>query len=206
MARYTGPKNKLGRREGMDLALKTPGTKSHMSLLKRLKIKPGQHGQKMRSKVSDYGRQLREKQKIKRIYGIMERQFKKYYQQATEFKGVTGEQLLQYLERRLDNVVYRLGVAPTRAAAPQMVRHGHLLVDGKRVDIPSYRIRKDQIVSLRMKAMIIPMVKQILSETTRIAPSWIERKGNAGKILSLPKREDITEDINEQLAVEFCSR
>ena len=140
MARYRGPRNKLARREGVDLGLKTAGSKAHASFLKRAKIRPGQHGQRMGRKPSDYGKQLREKQKVKRMYGIMENQFKRYYQEAAKTKGVTGEALLSHLERRLDNVVYRLGFAPTRAAARQLVRHGHIRVSDRRVDIPSYQV------------------------------------------------------------------
>src|SRR3989344_4713988 len=147
MARFRGSRNKLARREGEDLGLKTAGSNAHASLLKRMKIKPGQHGQKRGRKPSDYGRQLREKQKVKRMYGIMEHQFKRYYQEAAKTRGVTGEAMLSHLERRLDNVVYRLGFVPTRIAARQLVRHGHVRVDDKRVDIPSYQVTVGEVVS-----------------------------------------------------------
>lgn len=205
MSRYTGPKNKLARREGEDLGLKTPGTNAHALLLRRLKIKPGQHGQKMYGRISDYGRQLREKQKVKRIYGIIESQFKKYYEKAAKFKGVTGEQLLRYLEQRLDNVVYRLGFAPTRNAARQLVGHGHIVVKDRKVDIPSYQVKVGDIISLRPKTLKVPIVQKTLSEKIE-APAWLQKKASAGKVVSLPKREDIKEDINEQLIVEFYSR
>lgn len=205
MSRYTGPKNKIARREGEDLGLKTPGSNSHARLLRRLKITPGQHGQRMYRKTSDYGKQLREKQKVKRIYGIIESQFKKYYEKAAKFKGVTGEQLLRYLEQRLDNVVYRFGFAPTRASARQMVAHGHVVVNDRTVDIPSYQVEKGDIISLKARTIKVPIVKKTLGEKTE-APSWLQKKASAGKVVSLPKREDIKEDINEQLIVEFYSR
>ena len=141
MARYTGPKNRLARREGLDLGLKTTGTNAYNELLKRLKIPPGQHGQKGKRKPSDYAIQLREKQKVKRMYGLLERQFRKYFDEATRNVGNTGEALLERLETRLDNVIYRLGFAPTRAFARQMVTHGHVVVDGHKVNIPR-RVRE----------------------------------------------------------------
>jgi small subunit ribosomal protein S4 len=206
MGRFTGSKNKLARREGEDLGLKTAGSKAHTSLLRRLKIQPGQHGQKRGRKPTDYGKQLREKQKVKRMYGIMEHQFKRYYQEAAKTKGVTGEALLSYLERRLDNVIYRLGFAPTRASARQLVRHGHVLVSDKRVDIPSYKVAIGDVISLKQKSTKIPTIVKMLSEKTHVVPSWLQKKAIAGKITSLPKREDISEGIEEQLIVEFYSR
>jgi small subunit ribosomal protein S4 len=206
MSRYTGPKNKLARREGLDLGLKTAGSKAHASLLKRLRIRPGQHGQKMRRKISDYGRQLREKQKVREMYGILENQFRKYYDQASVTEGVTGEELLKHLERRLDNVVYRMGFAPTRTAARQLVAHGHIIVNDGTVTIPSYQVAISDIIRLRDKTITVPAVAKMLSETTKQIPVWLDVKGNAGKITTFPKREDIQEDIEEQLIVEFYSR
>lgn len=206
MSRYTGPKNKLARREGIDLGLKTAGSKSHASLLKRLRIRPGQHGQKMRRKTSDYGRQLREKQKVREMYGILENQFRKYYDQASVTEGVTGEELLRRLERRLDNVVYRMGFAPTRTAARQLVAHGHVIVNKGTVTIPSYQVAISDIIRLRDKTIKVPLVAKMLAETTKQIPDWLEVKGIAGKISAFPKREDIQEDIEEQLIVEFYSR
>lgn len=206
MSRYVGPKNKLARREGIDLGLKTPGTGSHASLLRRLNILPGQHGQKRRRKPSDFGLQLRAKQKAKRIYGILEKQFKRYFQEASKKRGATGDFLLQFLEMRLDNVVYRLGLAPTRASARQLVSHGHVLVDGKRVDIPSFRVRKEEVINLRPKAFKINMVKRMLEEKNPLIPAWLERKGPVGKVLGVPKRQELGENINEQLIIEFYSR
>ena len=206
MGRYLGSKNKIARREGEDLGLKTAGTKTHARLLRRLKIKPGVHGQKMRGKLSDYGKQLREKQKVKRIYGIIERQFRKYYEKAARFRGVTGDMLLQILERRLDNVIYRLGFSPTRALSRQLVGHGHVLINSKKVDNPSYQVTIGDIISLRSKALKIPAVASVLGEKALTVPSWLERKAAVGRVVSLPKREDIKENINEQLIIEFYSR
>lgn len=206
MARYLGPKNRLARREGIDLGLKTPGSKSHAQLLKRIKITPGVHGQKRKRKLSDYGVQLREKQKVKRIYGLLERQFKKYFQIATRDKRNTGEAFLTMLERRLDNVVYRLNLAPTRASARQFVTHGHIKLDDQKVSIPSYLVSPGQVISLKDKFLANPLIKKMLETKDLQIASWLSRKGPLGKVLRLPKREDIMENINEQLIIEFYSR
>ena len=206
MARYSGPKNRLARQEGSDLGLKTVGSKSHASLLRRLNVPPGQHGPKGKKKQSDFGLQLREKQKAKRIYGVLERQFRNYYIEALKTKGNTGEALLQQLECRLDNVVYRLAFAPTRAAARQLISHGQVLVNNKKMSFPSYQIRVGEVVILNSIALNIPVVKKLLAEEKPILPSWLERKAAAGRIARLPSREDIDADINEQLIVEFYSR
>lgn len=206
MARYTGPKNRLARREGMDLGYKTPGSKSHAGLLKRLGVVPGQHGAKGRRKISDFGAQLREKQKVKRLYGVLERQFRKTFTQAMKWKGNTGEKLLEFMERRLDNAIYRLGFSPTRGLARQLVSHGHVVVNNQRVNIPSYRVEKDMVITLRPKALEIPAVKKILEDKAIRTPAWLERKGPVGKIVRMPERTDIAEDINEQLIVEYYSR
>lgn len=206
MARYTGPRNRLSRREGIDLGLKTTGSQAQTSLLRRMKIPPGQHGQKGTRKTSDYGKQLREKQKVKRIYGLLEKQFRKYFDQASRDKTNTGEALLTLLEKRLDNVVYRLGLAPTRAAARQFVGHGHIQVDGKRVNIPSFQIKDGMVIAPKQKILETPTLKKILEEKDQKLPDWLKRHGPVGKILRLPKREDIVDDINEQLIIEFYSR
>lgn len=206
MAHYTGPKNRLARREGMDLGYKTPGSKAHAQLLKRLGVPPGQHGAKGKRKQSDYGLQLREKQKVKRMYGVLERQFRKTFKTAKKWKGNTGEKLLEFLECRLDNVIYRLGMSPTRGLSRQLVSHGHVNVDGKKVNIPSFRVTRDMVISLRPKSMEIPAVKQVLADTAVKTPVWLERKGPVGKVVRLPERTDIQEDINEQLIVEHYSR
>lgn len=206
MSRYTGPKNRLSRREGIDLGMKTVGSHAHASLLRRLNIPPGQHGVKGKRKVSGYGQQLREKQKVKRLYGMVERQFRKIFEKAKKYRGNTGEQLIIFLERRLDNTVYRMNLAPTRAAARQLTSHGHVLINGKKLSIPSYEVKINDMVSLSSKGMAIPSVKKLLEEKTIQVPSWAERKGPVGKMLRFPERADVTDDINEQLIIEFYSR
>lgn len=206
MARYTGPKNRLARREGMDLGLKSVGSHAHASLLKRLNVPPGQHGPRGRRKVSDFGLQLREKQKVKRMYGLLERQFRKNFERARKWKGNTGEKLLEFLERRLDNAIFRLGLSPTRALARQLVGHRHVLVNGKLVNIPSYLVKQDQVISLTSIGANIPAVKKLLDDKTFTPADWLARQGPAGKIVRSPIRADVKEDINEQLIVEHYSR
>lgn len=206
MARYTGAKNRLARREGLDLGLKTVGSHAHANLLKRLNVPPGQHGSKGRRKISDFGLQLREKQKVKRIYGVLERQFRKNFESARKWRGNTGEKLLEFLERRLDNSIYRLGLTPTRALARQMVSHRHVLVNGKLVTIPSYTVKTNEVISLTAKGAGIPAVKKLLDDKTFTPPEWLVRQGPAGKIVRAPLRGDVKEDINEQLIVEHYSR
>ncbi len=203
MARYIGPKNRLARRIGRDLGLKTNSVK----LSKRLQVPPGQHGPKgIRRKNSDYSIQLKEKQKVRFTYGILEKQFKKYYVEASKNPKATGLRLLQLLELRLDNVVYRLGFAPTRAAARQFVTHGHIKVNNKKLDIPSYRVRQGEQISLSEKIMTNPDVKQLLSNKKYQTPKWLERKAVIGKIIAEPQREEIESDFEEQLIVEYYSR
>ena len=199
MARYKGPKDRLSRREGFDLF--GAGTK-----LTRLNVPPGVHGPKGTRNSSRYGKQLREKQKVKRLYGLLEKQFKKYVQKALKSKGNTGEVLMALLESRLDNVVYRLGFAPTRAAARQLVSHRHVMIDGKYVNIPSYQVKVGQTVVLSNKAMKIPAISKLLSEEEYNIPSWLKRKKVVAQVTAKPKREDITEPISEQDIVEFYSR
>lgn len=197
--RYTGPKDRLSRREGFDLFGK--GAK-----FTRLSVPPGQHGPKGSRKLSDFGRQLREKQKAKRFYGVSEKQFEKYVSEAGEFSGNTGEILIELLERRLDNAVYRLGFAPSRPAARQLVSHRHILVNGKVLNIPSYRVKKEDIISLDAKAQKIPEIAKLLGIEDRKLPNWLERKAAVGKAKALPKREDILEPISEHDIIEFYSR
>ncbi|MCS7091927.1 MAG: 30S ribosomal protein S4 [Patescibacteria group bacterium] len=201
MARYVGPKDRLSRRQGFDLF--NAGSK-----LTRLGVPPGVHGPKGLRLGSQYGKQLREKQKVKRMYGVLEKQFRSYVSQALKQKGNTGEALLSLLERRLDNVVYRLRLAPSRPAARQLVSHRHVLVDGKKVNIPSYQVSEGETITLTQKALEIPVVKQLLkSDDSKLKyPSWIVKKGPVGKIIASPKREDVPESINEQDIVEFYSR
>ena len=143
---------------------------------------------------------------MKRMYGILEKQFSNYFKEASRNKGNTGEMLLTLLERRLDNVLYRLHLAPTRTAARQYITHGHGQVDGKKVNIPSFIVRADMVISPKQKILVIPPVKKLLEEESPAIPSWLQRNGPAGKIVRLPSREDISEDINEQLIIEFYSR
>ncbi len=202
MARYTGPKNKLARKVGTDLGLKS----SPLKVARRLAILPGVHGKKMRRKQSEYGKQLMEKQKIRFTYGVQEKYLSKLFVSAEKSTLATGHTLLKYLERRLDNVVYRLGFAPTRAAARQIVNHGNVLVNGKKVNIPSYRVNVNDEVALTAKAAKIPYVAVLLEQSGAGVPKWLERQGVSGKVVALPERDDITEGIDEQLVVEYYSR
>lgn len=206
MARYLGPKNRLARKEGIDLGLKTVGSHAHASLLKRLGQPPGQHGPKGKRKQSEYGTQLREKQKVKRMYGVLEKQFRRYYVMARKYRGNTGEELIKFLERRLDNTLFRLGIAPTRTSARQFVSHGHVMVNGKKVNIPSYMVNAGEVIALKAKATEIPAIKKALEDKSFATPEWLERKGPAGKIVRLPERDDVKEDINTQYIVEHYSR
>ena len=200
MARYTGPKDRLSRRENFDLFGK--GVK-----LTRLAQTPGMHGPKGSMRApSQYGRQLREKQKMKRFYGLMEKQFAKYVEEALKSKGNTGNALFGILESRLDNVVYRLGFAKSRPQARQMVTHRHVLVNGKRVNIPSYRLKIGDTVALNQSAMEIPNVGKLLANKEPDVPGWLKRKAGAGVVARALKREDIKEMINESDIIEFYSR
>ncbi|MBI1869373.1 30S ribosomal protein S4 [Candidatus Gottesmanbacteria bacterium] len=206
MARYTGPKNKLARREGLDLGLKSPSSGAHSSLLRKLNIPPGQHGVRGRRKESEYSIQLREKQRARRIYGVLEKQFQRYFAQALKTRGATGAKLLQLLELRLDNVLYRLALAPTRASARQLISHGHVTVNGKKVTIPSYSVSEGQVISVKAKSLSMPVVAEMLKEKNPVIPAWFQRQGPAGKVAKLPQREDIDTILNEQLIVEYYSR
>lgn len=208
MARYTGPVCRLCRVEGTKLHLKGERCFTEKCAVERRNYAPGQHGQK-RSKRSDYGVQLREKQKVKRIYGILERQFEGYFRKAAKKKGVTGESLLILLERRLDNVVYRLGFCSSRTEARQFVLHGHFLVEGRRVNIPSFLVSKNQKIQLKGKSQQIERIKKALEASERRGiPKWLtlDRGGFIGTVLDLPKREDIAADIQEQFIVELYSK
>lgn len=201
MSRYTGPKNKLARKIGEDLGLKSNALK----VARRLTLRPGQHGAKGRRKVSDYGVQLKEKQKMKYLYGITEKQLRRLYTEAANSTFATGEQLLSFLERRLDNVIFRLGWAPTRAAARQLVSHGHVAINTSKMTIPSYRVSVEDVITFTNKGMQIPAVTvQIKEETT--APIWLKKKQAVAKVDRLPERSDIQETVIEQLVVEFYTR
>ena len=209
MARYIGPTCKLARREGADLSLKSPARALDSKC--KLEQKPGQHGATARKgKLSDYATQLREKQKVKRIYGLLERQFRNYYKKASTKKGNTGENLLQLLETRLDNVVYRMGFAITRASARQLVSHRGVLVNGKSVNLPSYQVKAGDSIELSEKAQKQLRVQESLtvSQQMDLSPSWVEvdSKKFSGVFKAVPDRADLPADINEALIVELYSK
>lgn len=209
MGRYLGPKFKLDRREGVNLFLKgkrSLGAKHPIE--KKGAVPPGQHGQRaLRRKISDYGLQLREKQKVKRIYGLLERQFRRCYKEAAKKKGETGTALLQKLETRLDNTVYRLGFAASRSQARQLTTHGHVIVNDKKVSIPSYGVKEGDVITLKEKTQKLNFIKENLEAVDKNSvPDWLERKGLSGKVKSMPLRDDAGADINDQLIVEFYSR
>ncbi|MFC7301355.1 30S ribosomal protein S4 [Cognatiluteimonas weifangensis] len=211
MARYIGPTCKLARREGADLGLKSPARALDSKC--KLEQKPGQHGAgtgARRSKLSDYATQLREKQKVKRIYGLLERQFRNYYKKASTRKGNTGENLLQLLETRLDNVVYRMGFAITRPAARQLVSHRGVTVNGKPVNLPSYQVKAGDAIALSERAQKQLRVQESLTVSSQmdLSPSWIEvdAKKFAGVFKAVPDRADLPADINEALIVELYSK
>jgi small subunit ribosomal protein S4 len=208
MARYIGPTCKLARREGADLSLKSPARALDSKC--KLEQKPGQHGAARKGKLSDYATQLREKQKVKRIYGLLERQFRNYYKKASTKKGNTGELLLQMLETRLDNVVYRMGFAVTRPAARQLVSHRGVMVNGKSVNLPSYQVKAGDSITLSEKAQKQLRVQEALnvSSTMDLAPGWIEvdSKKFSGVFKAVPDRSDLPADINEALIVELYSK
>jgi len=209
MARYTGAVCRLCRREGEKLFLK--GSKcvtQKCSVVKRA-FAPGQHGEKSKTKLSNYGLQLREKQKVKRTYGVLERQFRRYFDTASKTKGVTGKVLLQLLERRLDNVIFRLGWATSRAQSRQIVRHNFVQVNNTRVNIPSYLIVKDEEIKIEVKDKAKNKIREnVLASKDRTLPSWLmaDNKELKAKILRLPEKEDISDIIQEQLIVELYSK
>jgi len=209
MARYIGPTCKLARREGADLSLKSPARAIDSKC--KLEQKPGQHGPVARKgKLSDYATQLREKQKVKRIYGLLERQFRSYYTKAARKKGNTGETLLQMLEQRLDNVVYRMGFAVTRPQARQLVSHKGVLVNGKAVNLPSYQVKAGDSIQLTERAQKHLNVQEAvnLSQQMDLVPSWceVDAKKFAGVFKAVPDRADLPSDINEALIVELYSK
>lgn len=208
MARYTGPSCRLCRRQNMELYLKGERCYTDKCAIKRRNYPPGQHGQ-ARVKVTDYGVQLREKQKVRRIYGILEKQFRSYFQEADRMKGVTGENLLSLLERRLDNTIYRLGFATSRTEARQLVKHSHITLNGRKANIPSIIVKPGDVVELREKSRKIAVINDSLAAVVRRGvPQWLELDKDAykGLIKALPVREDITLPIQEQLIVELYSK
>ena len=201
MARYTGPKSKIARKFGEAIY-------GEYKVLAKKNYPPGQHGVNKRRKTSEYGTQLREKQKAKYTYGVLEKQFRNLFKKATRTKGVKGEVLLQLLEARLDNVVYRLGIAPTRAAARQLVLHRHITVDGQVVNIPSYSVTPGEFVAVREKSKSLEVIADSLAGFNHAKYPWIEwdESAKGGKVLHTPQREDIPENIKEQLIVESYSK
>lgn len=201
MARYTGPKTKIARKFGE--AIYGPD-----KVLSKKNYPPGQHGINKRRKTSEYGLQLREKQKAKYTYGVLEKQFRNLFEKASRKKGITGEVLLQLLEMRLDNIVYRLGIAPTRAAARQLVLHRHIVVDGKVVNIASYSVKPGEVVGVREKSKSLEVIADSLAGFNHSKYSWLEwdEATKSGKLLHIPERADIPENIKEQSIVELYSK
>jgi len=208
MARYTGPVCRLCRREKMKLFLKGPKCDSMKCPIERRPYPPGVHGRDGHMRTKEYELQLREKQKARRIYGLLEKQFRNLYEEANRTPGVTGEQLLRFLELRLDNVAFRAGWGASRAQARQLVRHGHVQVNGKRVTIPSYRVRKGDVVTLKDKARTFIVVRHNLDTLDRQLPQWLEGGAEAFEVTvrDLPLREHIDVPVHEQLIVELYSK
>ena len=200
MARYTGPEVKLSRREGVAL------TDKAQKYLDRRPYPPGEHG-RGRIRQSEYLLQLREKQKTRRFYGVLEKQFRRYYEKASRQPGITGENLLRMLEQRLDNVVYRLGFAATRRQARQLVNHGHFRVNGKKVDIPSYQVRPDDVITVKPGSSAEPIIRSATELVASVAP-WLQADYDAlnGKVLKVPERTEIDTPVSEQLIVEYYSK
>jgi len=201
MARYTGPKHKLARREGINILDKTS-----QSLQRRLNVPPGIHGKKRKRRLSEYGTQLREKQKAKATYGLLEKQFKKLVQTVQKRKGETGEMIVALLETRLDNLVYRLGFARSRTMARQFVSHGHVLVNGKKVNIPSYEVKVDDVISISITIQKNPGVIELLKDKDIKILPFIKKQGVSGKLIRMPKKEDLEVPFDLQLIIEYYSR
>lgn len=203
MARYTGPRAKLCRRFGVNI-MESP---KYDKILEKHGNRPGQHGASFRRKVSDYGIHLIEKQKLRMMYGVLEKQFRRYFAKADKMKGITGENLLQLLERRLDNVVFRMGFAVTRPQARQLVNHGHIRVNDHRVDIPSFLVKPGDVVEIKQKSRNVPVILEAM-ENTDPSAEWIEveKAEFKGKFVSIPKRDQIPVDIDERLIVEYYSK
>lgn len=209
MARYTDSVCRQCRREGMKLFLKGDRCYSAKCAVTKRHTPPGQHGQARAKKMSEYGIQLREKQKCRRTYGVLESQFRKYYTMATNMRGVTGENMLGLLERRLDNVIYRLNLADSRPQARQLVNHGHFRVDGKKVDIPSYLVKPGQVITVRERSRDLDHLKELREQgAAKPIPKWLDLDAAnlTGKVVALPQRDDIDLTIEEHLIIEFYSR
>ena len=208
MARYTDAVCRLCRREGQKLFLKGQRCYSAKCAIEKRAYAPGQHGQ-MRKKLSGYGQQLREKQKAKRYYGVLEKQFAHYFEIAEKKAGVTGENLLQVLESRFDNVIYRLGFGLSRAEARQLVVHGHFLINGKKVDIPSYLVSEGDVITIKESSRSLPKIKAVLEQTEgKVVPKWLDLDTNTlqAKVVTLAKRDDIDLEVEEHLIVELYSK
>jgi small subunit ribosomal protein S4 len=206
--RYTGSRNKVARREGTDLNLKTPGSKAHANLLRKLTIIPGQHGvTKRRKKQTERGKQLREKQKLRYTFGVTDTQLKMLFAKAKAQKGNTSVILGQLLEQRLDNVVFRMGFAPTRAGARQLVNHKHILVDGVLNSVASHQVKKGQTISFKNeKSAKIPYIEASLTNKNVIMAPWVQREGLVGKVVETPDSTDIEKQVNMQSVIEYYSR
>jgi small subunit ribosomal protein S4 len=209
MARYTGPVCRLCRQQGEKLFLKGERCYTDKCAIERRSYGPGTQGQGRRRKLSEYGLQLKEKQKVRRTYGVLENQFKRYFETAEKKPGITGENFLQLLETRLDNVVYRLGFADSRNEARQFVRHGHITVNGSRVDIPSYLVSEDDVIAIKENSKGLKRIKEVCElNADKATPSWlsVDMEKKEGKVLTQPVRDEIDIPIKEQLIVEFYSR
>lgn len=205
--RYTGPRNRLARREGIDLGLKTTGSKAQASLMRRLAVKPGQKPNARQGKQTEYAQQLREKQKLQRIYGLTEKQLRRYFNDANHMVGNTAFILIQLLESRLDNAVYRLGFAPTRASARQLVNHAHFTVNTKKSSIPSYRVKLGDVITFKNeKTSKIPYVAELIAMKDQALPEWLERKALSGKVKDAPSLDALKEGVDLQAVIEFYSR
>jgi small subunit ribosomal protein S4 len=209
MARYTGPKCKLCRREGTKLFLKGMRCMTSKCAFERRRFTPGQHGPTIRKKITDYAIHLREKQKARRIYGVLEKQFRKYFTAAAKKVGVTGENLMEILECRLDNVVYRMGFATSRSAARQLVKHGHILVNAKKVNIPSFLVKPNMVIEVKQTSRSNNQIQESIQTNSDISRfAWLSVKPDQykGEFLYIPKREEIGMDINDNLIVEYYSK
>jgi small subunit ribosomal protein S4 len=209
MARYIGPVCRLCRREGMKLFLKGERCYTEKCAIEKRNLPPGQHGKLRKAKLVGYGLQLREKQKVKRIYGVLENQFRRYFEVADRTRGITGETLLQLLERRMDNVIYRLGLSTSRAQARQLVRHGHFQVNGRKVDIPSYQLKAGDVITVRGTSAQAPAIVHAMEEVKgRGIPEWLtfDPAAMTGRVQSLPTRAQINLPVQEQLIVELYSK
>lgn len=210
MARYIGPACRLCRREGMKLLLKGERCHSEKCAIEKRNVPPGQHGKDRRPKIVGYGLQLREKQKARRVYGVLERQFRNQFEKAAKMKGITGDLLLSMLERRLDNVIYRMGLGTSRAQCRQIVRHGHIQVNGRKVNIPSFLVKIGDTVEVREKSQKNPTILAARDATAHApCPNWldVDREALRGRVIAMPKREELVQiQLNEQLIVELYSK